>query len=433
MTALVTSSERHSCAVSIGVVVDAPAGQGLAQEPARDPAARGSSSSCRDAAWADVSAATGAGRPASRRLARAPAVRRPRRAARGWRAPRLARRRTPAAVVVDEQAAERTGDAGQRERRPARGCPPRAGWRRAPAYRPPNESRSPQHDDPGADDAGERDVVVRVDVAPLAAGCRSVVGGRQEPQSPATALDQRDADASDVPAGRAARATSARATVSTSAALASPTGTEPSRQSPTLDSVDHRAASRACRGSVRADRRQWRRDGCERVASGRGRAAARAARSRFRPVLLLLALGITLSVVAWGYLVYAAIDFGSSARGGDSQAWWFLAIASVGAVACLFFGLMLVARLLRRLGITKPARRGRPGCATARPDEPEPPATDRRAAGCSLATWTSAENAARGGARRPRPSSSPVRRAGSNRPTKSVCCRSAQSTGMSSR
>ena len=72
----------------------------------------------------------------------------------------------------------------------------------------------------------------------------------------------------------------------------------------------------------------------------------------FQPVLLLLALGITACVVAWGYLVYAAIDFGSTARGGDPTAWWFLALASVGAVACLFVGLMLVARVLRRLGIT---------------------------------------------------------------------------------
>lgn len=70
-------------------------------------------------------------------------------------------------------------------------------------------------------------------------------------------------------------------------------------------------------------------------------------------MLLLLALGITGCVVAWGYLVYAAIDFGSTARGGDSTAWWFLALASVGAVACLFVGLMLVARVLRRLGITR--------------------------------------------------------------------------------
>ena len=76
-------------------------------------------------------------------------------------------------------------------------------------------------------------------------------------------------------------------------------------------------------------------------------------RAGFQPMLLLLALGITGCVVAWGYLVYAAIDFGSTARGGDSAAWGFLAVASVGAVACLFVGLMLVARLLRRLGITR--------------------------------------------------------------------------------
>ena len=87
-----------------------------------------------------------------------------------------------------------------------------------------------------------------------------------------------------------------------------------------------------------------------------------------RPVLLLLALGVTLSVVAWGYLVYAAIDFGSTARSGDSMAWWFLALASVGAVACLFFGLMLVAQLLRRLGLT---RGGPPSSGDS--DEPEPP------------------------------------------------------------
>lgn len=81
----------------------------------------------------------------------------------------------------------------------------------------------------------------------------------------------------------------------------------------------------------------------------------------------MLALGITLAVVAWGYLVYAAIDFGSTARGGDAQAWWFLAIASVGAVACLFFGLMLVARLLRQLGITRAPTTAEP------PDDPDAP------------------------------------------------------------
>jgi hypothetical protein len=89
---------------------------------------------------------------------------------------------------------------------------------------------------------------------------------------------------------------------------------------------------------------------------------------RFQPVLLLLALGITGCMVAWGYLVYAAIDFGSTARGGDSTAWWFLALASVGAVACLFVGLMLVALLLRRLGITK----GPAPHQSQEPDAPRP-------------------------------------------------------------
>jgi hypothetical protein len=107
-------------------------------------------------------------------------------------------------------------------------------------------------------------------------------------------------------------------------------------------------------------------------ASGKRAGSRRGPRRKggFQPVLLLLALGVTGAVVAWGYLVYAAIDFGSSARGGDAQAWWFLAIASVGAVACLFFGLMLVARLLRRLGVTQAAA---PRPDDSPPDEPEPP------------------------------------------------------------
>jgi hypothetical protein len=88
------------------------------------------------------------------------------------------------------------------------------------------------------------------------------------------------------------------------------------------------------------------------VASGKRVAERR--KARFRPALALLALGVTICVVAWGYLVYAAIDFGAEARGGDDRAWLFLGLASLGAVACLFVGLMLIARLLRALGITQP-------------------------------------------------------------------------------
>ena len=92
--------------------------------------------------------------------------------------------------------------------------------------------------------------------------------------------------------------------------------------------------------------------------------------------MLGLALGVTLALVAWGYLVLAAIDFGADARSGHAGAWWFLALASVGAVACLFIGLILVARLLARL------RAGRP---SGGPDAVEPapaprPVGGRRAA-----------------------------------------------------
>ena len=69
---------------------------------------------------------------------------------------------------------------------------------------------------------------------------------------------------------------------------------------------------------------------------------------------LAIGAAITLCVVAWGYLVYAAIDFGTAAREGSSSAWTFMALACLGAIACLFVGLLLVARLLRALGITSP-------------------------------------------------------------------------------
>lgn len=101
------------------------------------------------------------------------------------------------------------------------------------------------------------------------------------------------------------------------------------------------------------------------VAEGKRAGARRGAKPKrgFQPALLLLAIGVTVAVVAWGYLVYAAIDFGASARGGESSSWWFLGLASVGAVACLFAGLMLVARLLRALGVT----------AAPPPKAPKPP------------------------------------------------------------
>jgi hypothetical protein len=89
---------------------------------------------------------------------------------------------------------------------------------------------------------------------------------------------------------------------------------------------------------------------------------------RRRPAVLGYTVGIILAVAAWGYLVWAAVDFGSQARDGDDRAWWFLGLAALGAVACLFVGLMLIARLARTL------RRG------SRPSSPASPTGGKRAA-----------------------------------------------------
>jgi hypothetical protein len=81
--------------------------------------------------------------------------------------------------------------------------------------------------------------------------------------------------------------------------------------------------------------------------------------------------------------VVAAIDFGGSAREGDTAAWWFLALASLGAVACLFLGLILVSRITRALGITQapPPRTSQPPPSprATPPRDPDHPAGGHRA------------------------------------------------------
>lgn len=61
--------------------------------------------------------------------------------------------------------------------------------------------------------------------------------------------------------------------------------------------------------------------------------------------LSLLCAGVTITLVAWGFLVWSAIDFGARARNGESLAWLFLALATIGAAACLFLTLILGGRL----------------------------------------------------------------------------------------
>ncbi len=62
--------------------------------------------------------------------------------------------------------------------------------------------------------------------------------------------------------------------------------------------------------------------------------------------VLVLALGMTITLVAWGVLVGAAIEFGKEARSGEPEAWTFLVLAALGATACLFLALLLGARAL---------------------------------------------------------------------------------------
>lgn len=88
---------------------------------------------------------------------------------------------------------------------------------------------------------------------------------------------------------------------------------------------------------------------------GGARRAAKPPRT-LQPRLLLLGAGAVVALALWGLLVWAAIDFGRTARGGDSGKWGYLAAASVGAVACLFLCLLLVTMLLRKVGLLEEKR-----------------------------------------------------------------------------
>lgn len=84
-----------------------------------------------------------------------------------------------------------------------------------------------------------------------------------------------------------------------------------------------------------------------------GKRSGERTKARFRSDLLRLALGITLTLIAWGYLVIAAIDFGADGRHeGDARAWLLLVVAALGAMLCLFLAFLLVARFTRALGVT---------------------------------------------------------------------------------
>ena len=72
------------------------------------------------------------------------------------------------------------------------------------------------------------------------------------------------------------------------------------------------------------------------LVTSRGKRAAAKQKARFRPTVLLLALGVSAGVVAWGYLVKAAIDFGVTQAG-----------VVVMAVPCLLLFLLLQRHYVR--------------------------------------------------------------------------------------
>jgi hypothetical protein len=69
------------------------------------------------------------------------------------------------------------------------------------------------------------------------------------------------------------------------------------------------------------------------------------------PRLGRLLLGSGVAAVAWFFLVGAAIDFGHTARNGQTTAWAFTAAATLGAAVCLLLVFVLVARLLATVGL----------------------------------------------------------------------------------
>lgn len=61
--------------------------------------------------------------------------------------------------------------------------------------------------------------------------------------------------------------------------------------------------------------------------------------------VLSMAAAVTVTVVAWGVLVFSAIDFGRTARDGDASDWLFLVLATIGAVGCMFLAIVMASKL----------------------------------------------------------------------------------------
>ena len=89
---------------------------------------------------------------------------------------------------------------------------------------------------------------------------------------------------------------------------------------------------------------------------------------------------VTVTVVAWGVLVFTAIDFGRSARDGTTMDWVWLAVATLGAVVCMFGAIVMAARLHAMMRVTRPLPRTRDELPLV-PQESDQPGTEPLATG----------------------------------------------------
>ncbi len=88
---------------------------------------------------------------------------------------------------------------------------------------------------------------------------------------------------------------------------------------------------------------------------------------------LVAATAVTVTVVAWGVLVFAAIDFGRDARDGSNADWLYLVLATLGAVACMFGAIVMAARLQAMMRVAQSSSAGSSTRPLAQPLEPLPP------------------------------------------------------------
>ena len=92
---------------------------------------------------------------------------------------------------------------------------------------------------------------------------------------------------------------------------------------------------------------------CMTTTGGRRRAEPVKGQARPFSELGVIVAGIALGAVAWFFLVRAAIEFGGRGKGGDSMAWAFMAVATLGAIVCLVLVLVLVGRGRELLGLRR--------------------------------------------------------------------------------